>query len=252
MTVVLITGAGSGMGAAHARLLSSQGFKVACTDVGVDTARTVADECDGEAMAVHADVRDLGTLRAAVAEVLDRWGRIDALVANAGVTVAAPASAWTVAEEDWQRVIDINLTGVWRSVSACAEAIIAARGSFVFISSVAGLSGAADWSPYSAAKHGVIGLMRTLANELAGTGVRSNAVCPGMVSTPMLETDRAMLGLDPRDAESQFAAGHLEPRLLAPQEVSETVAFLLSQEARAINGVALPVDLGYLCRTPGT
>jgi (+)-trans-carveol dehydrogenase len=240
------------MGASHARLLSRQGFQVACTDVDVDEARTVAEDCAGEAMALHADVRELATLRAAVAQVLDRWGRIDALVANAGVTVAAPASAWTVGEGDWQRVIDINLTGVWRSVSACAEAVIAARGSFVLISSVAGLSGAAEWSPYAAAKHGVIGLMRTLANELAGTGARCNAVCPGMVSTPMLETDRAMLGLDPLEAEAQLAAGHLEPRLLAPEEVSETVAFLLSDKARAINGVALPVDLGYLCRTPGT
>ncbi|MEJ7802938.1 MAG: SDR family oxidoreductase [Candidatus Limnocylindria bacterium] len=252
MSVVLITGAGSGMGASHAHLLSQQGFKVACTDVRIDAARAVADECAGEAMAVHADVRDLGTLRAAVEDVLDRWGRIDALVANAGVTVATPAPAWMVEENDWQTVIDINLTGVWRSVSACAEAIIAARGSFVLISSVAGLSGAAGWSPYSAAKHGVIGLMRTLANELAGRGVRCNAVCPGMVSTPMLDTDREMLGLDPSESEAELTAGHLERRLLAPQEVSETVAFLLSDKALAINGVALPVDLGYLCRTPGT
>ncbi len=252
MSVVFLTGAGSGMGASHARVLSRLGFTVACTDVDLDAAHAVAGQCEGESFALQADVCDQESLNTAVGQVLARRGRIDALVANAGITVARPARTWEVEEQDWQRLIDVNLSGVWRSVTACADAVIAARGSLILISSVAGRSGAAGWSAYAAAKHGVIGLMRTLANELQSTGVRCNAICPGMVRTPMLERDRVMSGVRPEDMESEFAAGHLEQRLLEPDEVSECVAFLLSRQGRAINGVALPVDLGYLARTPGT
>jgi NAD(P)-dependent dehydrogenase (short-subunit alcohol dehydrogenase family) len=234
-------------------LLAARGHRVACLDRDPEAAENVAREIGPDAIAVAADVTRGADLDGAVAEVLRRWGRLDAVVANAGVTVGGARETWEMAEEDWNVILDVNLTGVWLTIKAAVPAIVdAGGGCVVAISSVAGLSGSPRWGAYAAAKHGVIGLIRTLANELAPRGIRCNAVCPGMVRTPMLFEDAASLDLGAAAAERDFAAGHLFQRLLEPEEISEVVAFLLSPAAASITGQAIVADLGYLARTPGT
>jgi NAD(P)-dependent dehydrogenase (short-subunit alcohol dehydrogenase family) len=253
-SVVLVTGAGSGMGESHARALVAAGHRVACLDRDEEGARRTAESIGAEAIALVADVRDQASLDAAVARTIETFGRLDGLVANAGVSAGGGTPAWVLGEDEWQLVVDVNLSGVWRSARAVIPAMLERGngGSLLLVSSVAGLSASPEWSAYAAAKHGVIGLMRTLANELAPYGIRCNALCPGMVRTPMLEQDRVAAGLGPEDMEREFAAGHLFQRLLEPAELSAVVEFLFSDASATITGVPLPVDLGYLARTPGT
>jgi NAD(P)-dependent dehydrogenase (short-subunit alcohol dehydrogenase family) len=252
-SVVVVTGAGQGMGASHALLLTERGHRVVCLDRDAAAARAVAERCGERAYPVQADVTDSESLDRAVSMALTELGRIDAVVANAGITVGGATPTLEMAEADWQLVLDVNLTGVWRSIRAVVPAIIESGGGVVLaISSVAGLSGSPNWGAYAAAKHGVIGLVRSLANELAPHNIRCNAVCPGMVRTPMLYADAASISLAPADAEREFVAGHLFQRLIEPREISEVVAFLLSPAGSSITGQAVVADLGYLARTPGT
>lgn len=251
-SVVLVTGAGRGMGASHARLLAERGHSVVCLDRGQAAAATVS-AIGPSALALEADVTDIDSLRRAVEAAIAHYGRIDAIVANAGITVGGARETWEMDEQDWRLVLDVNLTGVWNSIRAVVPALIeGGGGSIIGISSVAGLSASPNWGAYAAAKHGVIGLVKTLANELAPRNIRCNAVCPGMVRTPMLYEDAESIALAPQDAEREFVAGHLFRRLIEPEEVSEVVAFLLSPAASAITGQAIVADLGYLARTPGT
>ena len=252
--VIVVTGAGSGMGQSHARTLAAAGHKVGCLDRDEESARRTAEAVGDAALPLAADVCDQASLDSAVERLVAHFGRVDGLVANAGITAGGGTPAWELSEEDWSRVVDVNLSGVWRSARAVIPAVIAGGrgGSILLVSSVAGLSASPEWSAYAAAKHGVIGLMRTLAGELAPQGIRCNAICPGMVRTPMLEQDRVAAGIAPEEMEREFAAGHLIQRLLDPGEISDVVSFLLSDAAAVITGVALPVDLGYMARTPGT
>lgn len=253
MTVSLITGAGSGLGAAYAAALHARGDRVVLIDRDGPAVERVARELGEGALAATADVADPPALEHAVAAATAAFGRLDNVVANAGITVGGSSPTWQMAVEDWRRSIDVNLTGVWSTVRASAPALIEAGGGcLLLVSSVAGLSGSPNWGAYAAAKHGVIGLMRTLANELAPRRIRCNALCPGMVRTPMLYEDGRSIGLDVAATEREFVAGHLEQRLIEPEEMATIVCFLLSPASALINGQAIPADLGYLARTPGT
>jgi len=144
----------------------------------------------------------------------------------------------------------VNLSGVFHTAKAAIPQLReAGRGSLVLISSTAGLGAGPGYAAYYSSKHGVIGLMRTLANELAGEEIRVNAVCPGWVDTPMVDEQAADLGLSREAAAELFTADHLIKRLVTPDEVSDAVLWLASPQASMVTGVALPVDGGLLART---
>lgn len=249
--VVWVTGAASGIGAATARLVASRGASVACLDSDEKRLGRVADEirqAGGAAVDRVVDVTDLEALRAVADELEDAVGATDTVVASAGVAQPrCDASELDLAT--WQHVLAVNTTGVFLTVQvAIPQLRRRGGGAIVVVSSVGGLRGSAGYSAYVASKHGVIGLMRSLANELADDGIRVNAVCPGTVDTPMLDAQAAELGLRRADADARWAADHLVARLITPGEVAEAIAWLASEGSAMVTGVALPVDAGMLAR----
>lgn len=268
--VALITGAARGQGRSHAVRLAEEGADIVAIDIvaPIPTAyypaavpadlQLTAKLAEGEGvrvLAAEADVRDQSALDGVVARALTAFGHIDIVVANAGIASHAPA--WEMSDDEWQNVVDVNLTGVWRTVRACVPAMISRGqgGAIVLTSSLAGLHGYGNIASYVAAKHGVNGLMRTLANELGPRGIRVNSVCPGLINTDMMNDETyAMFRpdvTDPtlEDARQVFRTMQLLPLdWLEPRDVSNAIAFLVSDEARAITGVALPVDGGQLTR----
>ncbi len=264
--VALITGAARGQGRAHALRLANDGANIVAVDVcapvldGVgyqpatpedlaDTARQV--EATGRSViARQADVRQQDALDAAVTEALDRFGRIDIVVANAGV--AQYVRSWELSEDDFRTMIDVNLIGAWRTAKAAIPAMIAAEngGSIVFISSTAGLRGIPMLSHYSAAKHGLVGLMRTLAQELGPYMIRVNTVHPGAIETVMgLDPDvPERVVPDPLYGQYYRTSKPMPIGLLAPEDISAAVAWLVSDEARYVTGIAVPVDGGSSVR----
>jgi (+)-trans-carveol dehydrogenase len=267
--VALITGAGRGQGRSHAIRLAEEGADIIAIDIAGpvhtasgqpgtpdDLAITVKEvEALGRRIVnVQADVRDQGALDAAVAAGLAEFGKIDIAVANAGVINYGPLAE--VQEEQWQTLLDVNLTGVWHTAKATIPALIASSpgSALILTASVGALKGAAGTGAYISAKHGVIGLMRTLAIELAPNFVRVNCVAPGNVNTEMLVNDETMRRFLP-DVENpttqQFGevakAFHtMDTPWVEPRDISNAVLFLASDEARWVTGIALPVDAGAL------
>jgi SDR family mycofactocin-dependent oxidoreductase len=254
--VALVTGAARGIGAACARRLAADGYSVVAVDICGDDPSlgyplgsrneldAVVDGCGPNAVAVVADVRDGVALDAAVALAVERFGGLDAVVAAAGV-MSGGAPTWETSEEVWSINVDINLTGVWRTARAALPAMLARAqprsGRFVAISSAAGLGGHPNIAAYAAAKHGVIGLVKSLAVELGPHGVTANAVCPGSTATEILEASAAVYQLDSVD---EFAVHHPIGRILEPIEVASAVAWLCAAEQSGVTGIALPVDGG--------
>ncbi|GAA0257777.1 mycofactocin-coupled SDR family oxidoreductase [Cryptosporangium japonicum] len=264
--VALVTGAARGQGRSHALALAEAGADIiavdACADVETapyplatseDLAATVKEieQLDRRVLAAECDVRSSG-LDDVVARGLAEFGRIDVLVANAGIW--ALGRLWEITEAQWQEMLDINLTGVWRTVKAVVPHMIEQkRGSIVLTSSVNGFEAGGGMTHYVAAKHGVLGLMRNAAIELGPYNIRCNAVCPGIVDTKMNDWPGAydmMAGHEggtPEDRRhNAYGWSALAGRgLLDPRTVSRSVLFLASDDARDITGVALPVDGGH-------
>ncbi len=259
--VALVTGAARGIGAATVAALVAAGWRVVATDVCADDPRlgyalgtraeldAVAAAAPEAARSVVADVRDPAALRAAVEVALAAFGRLDAAIGCAGV-LAGGTETWDADQSAWDAQLEVNLTGMWHLARAALPAILASggdadddapRGRFVAVSSAAGTTGLPRLSAYAASKHGVIGLVRSLAAELAPHGVTANVVCPGSTRTPILDASAAVYGLD--DAET-FRTHHLLDRLVEPAEVAALVAYLCSDAAAAITGAVLPVDAG--------
>ncbi|WP_433802660.1 mycofactocin-coupled SDR family oxidoreductase [Actinomycetospora sp. CA-084318] len=258
--VALVTGAARGQGRAHALRLAEEGADLVlldvCDAVGAlgyppstpdDLAETVAlaEAAGAGVVARQADVRALDAVEAAVAAGTDRFGRLDVVVANAGIS--AWGRLWEITPEQWQAVLDVNLTGVWHTLRATIPAMIDAGhgGSIVTISSVAGLKALPGQAHYSASKHGLFGLTRTAALELAPYGIRANSVHPWAVETAMAHDDdlTALLRAE-RHYLRSFAQVLDEPRVAAPRDIADAVVWLASDESRTVTGVALPVDLG--------
>jgi SDR family mycofactocin-dependent oxidoreductase len=266
--VAFVTGAARGQGRSHAVRLAEEGADVIAVDIceeidsvkpfyhgatEADLAETVkeVEALDRRIVATQADVRDYDALSAAVDAGVAQLGRLDIVAANAGIFVFGDTTE-TVTERDWADVIDINLTGVWHT---CKAAIphLAAGGSVVITSSAAGLKGTPNVAPYTASKHAVVGLMRTLALELAPRMIRVNSVHPTGVDTDMIQNDATYRLFMPdverptrEQAADRFAATNALPvPWVTPRDISNAVLWLSSDEARYVTGVTLPVDAGY-------
>jgi NAD(P)-dependent dehydrogenase (short-subunit alcohol dehydrogenase family) len=245
---VWVTGAASGMGAAHARRFAELGDRVGCLDLDgqrlATTVKAIRDE-GGEATGVVADVTDWTGLGKAAAELHNSLGPASVVVANAGV-IRDGEHIEQLEPSEWQRVIDVNLTGAFLTAKMAIPQLRAAEdASLILVSSVCGLTASAGFGAYNASKHAVIGLARTLANELGPDGITVNAVCPGWVRTPMLQHSLDAAGADPSELGA-FTSMSLIERLIEPEEVTEAVVWLASPSASAVTGVALPVDLGLM------
>lgn len=241
--VAIVTGAASGMGRATAHLLADEGAKVAVADV-TDPGTVVKEitEAGGEAAGWKLDVSDPAAVDQVVAEVVARFGALDILVNNAGISIHTPLTGdgWA---EAWQRTLAVNLSGEAYMIRACLPHLQATgAGRIVNIASTEGLGATAEISPYTAAKHGVIGLTRSLAVELGRTGVTVNCVCPGPIRTGM--TARI-----PDEAKEKFARRRVPLRRYGdPEEVAQMTVSLCLPAASYANGVVLVVDGGMMAQ----
>lgn len=268
--VAFITGAARGQGRSHAVRLAQEGADIIAVDVcremdstpypgatEEDLAETVAqvEALDRRIVATVADVRDGDALRAAVDDgVAQLGGRLDVVSANAGVFGFGDL-AQDVSEEDWDEIVSINLTGVWQTCRVAIPHMVDAGngGSIIITSSTAGIKGTPAVSAYTASKHAVVGLMRTLALELADHSIRVNTIHPTGVETDMIMNDKAF-GLFLPDAESPTkedaaevfqATNALPVPWIQPVDISNGVLWLASDEARYVTGTELKIDAGY-------
>jgi (+)-trans-carveol dehydrogenase/(-)-trans-carveol dehydrogenase len=267
--VALVTGAARGQGRAHCLRLAQEGADIVALDIGADidvvsvhlgtpedlaATGALVEELDRRILLRQADVRDQAALDGVVADAVAEFGRIDIVVANAGIFMVE--GALQTSEELWKEILDVDLTGVWRTIKAAAPVMIEGGrgGSIIITSSAAGLKGLPWMSAYSAAKHGLVGLMRTVANELGQYGIRVNSIHPGSVNTPMIMTETRLRELrpdlenpTPADVADRMAANTaLNVGLLEPLDIANAALWLASDEARYVTGVALPVDAGLI------
>lgn len=254
--VAVVTGAGQGSGRAHALRLAEEGADVVALDLpGTASESALAETASLAAPGTRvltgtADVRDFSALLDAADRAVGRFGRVDVVVANAGLC-DTPGPALTIDEMTWQRSLDINLTGVWNTVRAFVPHM-PDGGSVIVVGSTAGIRGNADRAHYAAAKHGVVGLARTLAIELGPRSIRVNAVHPGAVGSgrPLPESTISRLRPDLTDPTEADARQVLSDRNLIPVpwvehvDVSNAVLFLACDESRFVTGTELVVDAG--------
>ena len=264
--VALITGAARGIGRTQAVRFAQEGADIIALDVcgAVDTVvvppATLADldetvrlvaEAGGRIFGEVVDVRDTDAVQAATDRGVEQLAGLDVVCATAGIT--SRALVVDLSENAWQTMLDVNLTGVWATCRATAPHLIdRGAGSIILTSSIAGLRGLVGVAHYTAAKHGVVGLMRSLAKELAPHNIRVNTVHPTNVDTPMIQNDdvRGAFRPDLREVtREQFAEAARSVNVLAipwvePVDVANACLFLASDEARYITSVSLPVDAG--------
>lgn len=241
--VAFVTGGASGLGAATAVRLASEGARVVVADIDTDGAREVAESLP-DALAVAVDTADASSVEAAVRRAVAHYGRIDVVFNNAGVT-GAQLPLHELPVEDWERVRGIDGDGFFHVMKYCiAQMLKTGGGSIVNTSSTAGLTGQQNISPYTFAKAGVIGLTRGAAIEYAALGIRVNAIAPTAVWTPLVERF-ARTAPDPEAMRAALENYNPMPGSPSPEDVAAAVAFLASDEARFITGHTLPIDGGY-------
>ncbi|MDA1100279.1 MAG: SDR family oxidoreductase [Proteobacteria bacterium] len=244
----LVTGAGSGIGRAAAVKFASEGAKVVIADVdtdGSEATKAMIDQLGGEALCVCTDVTRAADVEALVERTVAAYGRLDFAFNNAGIAGdIVPLIDYS--EELWDRVIGVNLKGVWLCMKYEIRQMLSQTpggGAIVNTASVMGLiSSASNPVAYTASKHGVIGITKNAALGYAGSGIRVNAVCPGYIMTPLVE---GILERHP-ERKAQILADHPVGRLGVPEEISEAAVWLCSDAASFVNGTAMTVDGGYV------
>lgn len=264
--VALISGGARGQGLTHALALAREGAKIVLTDLceqipsvpyplsteeDLALAAKTLEASGADVITVVADSRETGDVDDAVARAVSQFGSLDVVVVNHGIWTRSPL--WELDDQMWRETIDVNLTGVFKVLRAASRQLIKQKsGSVVLTSSVNGIEGQSGSVHYTASKHGVLGLMRAAALELAPYGVRVNAVCPGFVDTAMTnwqgsyDFSGGRVGATREDHERSAYSWHAIGGLIKPEDISEAVVWLASDQARRVTGVALPVDAGHL------
>ena len=250
--VAIVTGAASGIGRASARLFAAEGAKVMCVDrvATVDETAKAIKEAGGVVLALTGDASAEADVAKAVDMAVKEFGKLDVFYANAGVSGGAKPF-FELDANDWRAVLEINLIGVYLAIKHAARVMVPnKKGSIVCTASVAGIRSGAGGGPYSASKAGVINLATTAANYLTGTGVRVNAICPGIIETGMTKPifDYA------KQRGTQDKIGQLNPlkRFGVPEEIAHMALFLASDDASYVNGQHIAVDGGLTSSMPVT
>lgn len=240
--VVLITGAGSGIGAACALAFAREGARVAVADVNADSAAETVEKIrqgGGESIGINVDVTQNDQVAAMIERVLQQWGRLDIAHNNAGIS-CGQAKVGDVDETDFDRVIAVNLKGVWLCMKHALQPMLKqGNGVIINTASALALTALPNSSPYIASKHAVAGLTKTAALEYAKSGIRINAVCPGLIATPLVPA--ALTARASTDTSAVFAMG----RLGTVEEVASAVLWLASDSASFVTGTLLTVDGGW-------
>ena len=245
----LVTGASRGIGLMVAERLLQQGCKVTLMGRNETSLQQACDQLAalGDVAYVTGDIIDSKVVKAAFAQARERFGPTEILVNNAGQAISERFDRLT--EDGWERMLAVNLTGTFHCIQAAMPDMLAAKwGRIVNVASTAGLQGYAYVSAYCAAKHGVIGLTRSLALEVAKKGVTVNAVCPGYTETDLvreaLDNIMKKTGMSLDEAKAKLAEGNPQGRLVQPAEVADAIAWLCQPGASAVNGQSIPVDGG--------
>ncbi len=243
--VAIVTGAGQGIGRASALALAAEGARVVVSDIADAAGEAVVAEigrAGGDAIYHCADVGLTEDVQALVEAAVAHYGRLDVYVNNAGIAV--PGSAVDISEDDWTRVINVNLSGMWRGIKfAIPQMVKTGGGSIINMASVQALMGFEDWAGYAAAKGGVLALTQQVAVEYGARGIRVNAIAPGTIMTPMNEKIFEEAD-DPEELASTWNSWHALGRFGQPGEVAQLVVFLASDESSFITGTIIKVDGG--------
>lgn len=245
---VLVSGGARGQGASHSRLLARHGVNVVVTDILDELGESVAEQlrADGhKAIYRHLDVRSAEDWTAAVAAAEEEFGALNILLNNAGVTDPAAVDATT--DDAWQRVVDINLSGVFKGMRAAVPAMRRAGGGVIVnTSSVFGINGGWGYAAYIASKFGVTGITKSAALTYAKDNIRVVAIAPSSVDTPMLAEERELMLDNPYFDFEEWMASQPIPRVAQPEEISDFVLYLVSEQARYCTGGIYPIDGGIL------
>lgn len=244
--VALVTGGSSGIGRATALVFAREGAKLVVADMNEDggqqTAHSITEQ-GGEAVFVRADVTVATEVEALIGQAVATYGRLDCAYNNAGIEGYMAGRLHEYPEDQWDRLIDINLKGVWLCLKhEIPQMIEQGGGAIVNTASAAGLVGSRRLSAYVASKHAVVGLTKAVALEYARDGIRVNAVCPGIIDTPMV---RRLIGGREADYEATIPARQPIGRLGTPEEIAESVTWLCSCAASLVTGLAMAVDGGF-------